>query len=90
MEAKAGLIWAYLGPEPAPLLPNWEPFCWDNGFVQIVFSAVPCNWFQCQENSIDPVHFEWMHDNWGRRLTGHNGRTRLVISSWHSMNSTTG
>ena len=73
VEAKAGLLWAYLGPEPAPLVPNWEPFCWDNGFVQIVFSTVPCNWFQCQENSIDPVHFEWMHDNWGRRLAGHNG-----------------
>ena len=44
--------------------------CWDNGFVQIVFSTVPCNWFQCQENSIDPVHFEWMHDNWGRAAGG--------------------
>ena len=22
---KAGLLWAYLGPEPAPLVPNWEP-----------------------------------------------------------------
>ena len=73
VQAKAGLIWAYLGPDPAPLLPNWEPFTWANGFVQIVFSVVPCNWFQCQENSIDPVHFEWMHDNWGRRLEGHNG-----------------
>jgi 5,5'-dehydrodivanillate O-demethylase len=69
----AGLLWAYLGPDPAPLLPNWEPFTWRNGFVQIVFSEVPCNWFQCQENSIDPVHFEWMHDNWGSRLAGGNG-----------------
>ena len=73
VEAKAGLLWAYLGPEPAPLVPNWEPFCWGNGFVQIVFSTVPCNWLQCQENSIDPVHFEWMHDNWGSRLVGRNG-----------------
>ena len=64
VQALAGLLWAYLGPEPAPLVPNWEPFTWKNGFVQIVFSEVPCNWFQCQENSIDPVHFEWMHDNW--------------------------
>ncbi len=68
--AHAGLIWAYMGPEPAPLVPNWEPFTWKNGFVQIVLSEVPCNWFQCQENSIDPVHFEWMHDNWGMRLKG--------------------
>ena len=72
VEAKAGLLWAYLGPEPAPLVPNWEPFTWANGFVQIVFATVPCNWFQCQENSIDPVHFEWMHDNWGARLKGRN------------------
>jgi 5,5'-dehydrodivanillate O-demethylase oxygenase subunit len=56
-----GLLWAYLGPLPAPLVPNWEPFTWKNGFVQIVFSTIPCNWFQCQENSIDPLHFEWLH-----------------------------
>ncbi len=69
----AGLVWAYLGPEPAPLVPNWEPFCWKNGFVQIVFADVPCNWFQCQENSIDPVHFEWMHANWSMRLRDQTG-----------------
>ena len=68
VETRAGLIWAYLGPEPAPLVPNWEPFTWKNGFVQIVFADVPCNWLQCQENSIDPLHFEWMHMNWSVRL----------------------
>src|SRR4051812_11613882 len=70
VEPLAGLLWAYMGPEPAPLIPNWEPFTWKNGFVQIVVSEVPCNWFQCQENSIDPVHFEWMHDNWSVRQKG--------------------
>ncbi|MGH7074318.1 MAG: Rieske 2Fe-2S domain-containing protein [Stellaceae bacterium] len=65
---RAGLLWAYLGPEPAPLVPNWEPFTWKNGFVQIVLADVPCNWLQAQENSIDPVHFEWMHLNWNMRL----------------------
>jgi 5,5'-dehydrodivanillate O-demethylase oxygenase subunit len=68
VQAKGGLLWAYLGPEPVPLLPDWEAFSWDNGFTQVVISEVPCNWFQCQENSIDPVHFEWMHENWGKRL----------------------
>ena len=38
---KAGSLWAYLGPQPAPLLPNLEPFSWKNGFVQIVFSHDP-------------------------------------------------
>lgn len=68
VQAKAGLLWAYLGPLPAPELPDWEPFSWENGFSQVVISEVPCNWFQCQENSIDPVHFEWMHETWGKRL----------------------
>lgn len=69
----AGLLWAYMGPLPAPELPDWEPFHWPNGFVQAVFAEVPCNWLQTQENSIDPVHFEWMHANWSRRLRGHTG-----------------
>lgn len=78
----AGMIWAYMGPEPAPELPVWEPFTWPNGFAQVVLSEVPCNWFQCQENSIDPVHFEWMHENWGARLQGRiapHGPTHLKL-----------
>jgi 5,5'-dehydrodivanillate O-demethylase len=73
VEAKAGLLWAYLGPAPAPLVPTWEPFAWTNGFVQIVFAEIPCNWLQAQENSIDPVHFEWLHGNWSRALRGAAG-----------------
>ncbi len=73
VEEKAGLLWVYMGPEPAPLVPNYEPFFWQNGFTQIVFTEIPCNWFQCQENSIDPVHFEWMHSNWSIRLGGSTG-----------------
>ncbi len=71
--AHAGLLWAYLGPAPAPLVPDWEFFNWENGFRQIVISEIPCNWLQCQENSIDPVHFEWMHSNWSMRLGGQDG-----------------
>jgi 5,5'-dehydrodivanillate O-demethylase len=73
VESRFGLIWAYLGPQPAPLIPNYEPFLWKNGFVQLVFATIPCNWLQCQENSIDPVHFEWMHRNWTVRLKGELG-----------------
>jgi len=73
VQVKAGMIWAYMGPLPAPLVPTWEPFTWANGFRQVVISEVPCNWFQCQENSIDPVHFEWMHSNWSVRLRGDTG-----------------
>jgi 5,5'-dehydrodivanillate O-demethylase len=73
VKEKAGMVWVYMGPQPAPLVPDWEPFSWTNGFVQVVISEIPCNWFQCQENSIDPVHFEWMHNNWSLRLKGELG-----------------
>ena len=65
---KAGMLWAYMGPAPAPELPDWELFNFKNGFAQAVFAELPCNWFQCQENSIDPIHFEWTHNNWTARL----------------------
>lgn len=68
-----GLLWVYMGPSPAPELPVFEPFTRQNCFREIAISDIPCNWFQCQENSIDPVHFEWMHDNWSIRQSGKTG-----------------
>lgn len=73
VQEKAGMLWAYMGPQPAPQLPDWDIFSYENGFAQAVFAEIPCNWFQCQENSIDPVHFEWTHNNWGMRLHNIDG-----------------
>jgi 5,5'-dehydrodivanillate O-demethylase len=56
-----GLIWAYLGPEPAPLLPRWDLFVADNVLRDIGHTVLPCNWVQMMENSMDPVHLEWLH-----------------------------
>ena len=56
-----GLIWAYLGPAPAPLLPRWDLLVWDNVLRDIGVTVLPCNWLQCMENSLDPVHTEWLH-----------------------------
>jgi 5,5'-dehydrodivanillate O-demethylase len=67
---KGGMIWAYLGPEPAPLVPDWEPFSWEDGIVQIVFAPLPCNWLQCQENSIDPIDIELFHNGLQQTLNG--------------------
>ena len=86
----AGLLFAYMGPQPVPELPVWEPFTWENGFREVVISDIPCNWFQCQENSCDPVHFEWMHENWSARLNGQERRPmRPSTSSSCSRSSTT-
>ncbi len=57
----AGLLFAYLGPQPAPLLPRWDIFTWNNVIREIGSTQLPCNWLQCMENSADPVHTEWLH-----------------------------
>src|SRR5438034_3566561 len=56
-----GLIWAYLGPEPRPLLPRWEMFVRDDLTRSVSFKLLPCNLVQCMDNAMDPVHFEHLH-----------------------------
>lgn len=56
-----GLLWAYLGPLPAPLIPRLDGLIAE-GTIRILGSAViPCNWLQIMENSLDAVHTEWLH-----------------------------
>jgi 5,5'-dehydrodivanillate O-demethylase len=50
-----GLIWAYMGPLPAPLLPRWDVLVWGNVFRQIGHTVLPCNWLQCMESAVDPA-----------------------------------
>jgi 5,5'-dehydrodivanillate O-demethylase oxygenase subunit len=53
---KAGMLWAYMGPAPAPELPDWDLFNYKNGFAQAVFAELPCNWFQCHRS--DPLRMD--------------------------------
>src|SRR6266478_2538231 len=62
VETLGGLIFAYLGPEPKPLLPRWDVLVWENGKRWIVKeSIIDCNWLQPMENSVDPAHLFWLH-----------------------------
>jgi len=55
------MVFAYLGPQPAPLLPRYDGFVDDDAVRMIGQTVVPCNWLQIMENSLDPVHTEWLH-----------------------------
>ena len=56
-----GVLFAYLGPQPAPLLPRFDGFVAE-GAIRIMGRALlPVNWLQIMENSLDPVHTEWLH-----------------------------
>lgn len=61
VQTLGGLIFAYLGPQPAPLLPRWDLFVRDDVIRTVGWSEIPCNWLQIMENSLDPHHFEWLH-----------------------------
>src|SRR5690606_2571352 len=70
---KVGMLWVYMGPMPAPELPDWDVFNWPNCWRQVIISEIPCNWLQCQENTVDPVHFEWLHNNTQQARLGLDG-----------------
>ena len=78
LQVKAGLIFTYLGPYPAPLLPNWDVFALDNVVRDIGYSELPSNWLQCQENSLDPVHSEWLHGEWANYILQVRGESDKV------------
>ena len=68
VEVLGGLIWAYLGPEPRPLLPKWDLFVMDGVFRQIGATVLPANWLQCQENSADSWHAMFTHGWYANHL----------------------
>jgi 5,5'-dehydrodivanillate O-demethylase len=57
----AGLIFAYLGPLPAPIITKLDGFVAQPAIRLIGKAVIPCNWLQIQENSADPIHSEWLH-----------------------------
>ena len=60
VEQLGGMLWAWMGPEPRPMVPRWEHMV-QEGIRDIGWAILPCNWLQIMENSLDPVHVEWLH-----------------------------
>ncbi len=62
VQALGGLLFGYLGPGPAPLLPRWDVLAREDGrrFIQIL-PLHNCNWLQCEENTADTVHTYYLH-----------------------------
>jgi 5,5'-dehydrodivanillate O-demethylase len=77
-----GVLWAYLGPLPAPLIPRLAGFV-AAGTVRILGHAIlPCNWLQIMENSVDAVHAEWLHGKLYEFLREKDG-IQVAISKHH-------
>src|SRR5207249_1234504 len=57
-----GLYWAYLGPEPAPLIPAYDVLTRADGYRSIQLRGkVDCSYFQAMENAADPCHTKVLH-----------------------------
>lgn len=61
VEELGGLIFAYLGPQPAPLLPRWDLLVRDDLRREVGETRLPINWLHAAENTMDPYHLEFLH-----------------------------
>ncbi len=56
-----GVVFVYLGPDPAPLLPRYDVLVREDGERARRARTVNCNFFQMIENSVDQHHLKWLH-----------------------------
>ena len=57
-----GLVLAYMGPQPAPVLPRFDTLIRTDGARKAtVARTIACNYLQILENSMDPVHLPFVH-----------------------------
>ncbi|HVO95409.1 MAG TPA: Rieske 2Fe-2S domain-containing protein [Terriglobales bacterium] len=58
----AGLYWAYLGPQPAPVMPKYDVWARTDGWHWLrALPQLDCNWLQAMENSVDTAHLHILH-----------------------------
>lgn len=57
----SGLVFAYMGPEPAPVLPLYDVLRMENGFKNIMLSKTETSFMNAVENIVDQSHLSWLH-----------------------------
>jgi 5,5'-dehydrodivanillate O-demethylase len=83
VEELGGLIFAYLGPEPVPLVPRWDILVREDVDRIVEIHRLPCSWLQCMENAADPMHFEFLHAAFGNYQLKKLGRPPAMTAARH-------
>ena len=84
VEEMGGVFWAYMGPaESKPLVPRIDGFVHEGTVRMLGRAVVPCNWLQIMENSLDPVHTEWLHGHTYEFVKEQKGQGQKVAISAH-------
>ena len=60
-EERGGVTWTYMGPPPAPPVPDAEWTLLPFEHVFISKRVQDCNWFQAMEGGIDSSHISFLH-----------------------------
>lgn len=79
-----GLVFVYLGDPPVPPAPSMPKFKEDSHTRTLRFAEIPCNWLQIMENSLDPIHLEWLHGHTANFFDEQAGGTDQLDVTQHS------
>ncbi len=80
VEELGGLLFVYMGPLPAPLLPRWDVLVRTDGQRKVQMRpTIDCNWLQIQENTADTTHTYYLHGH----MMAANGRSTTELSSFY-------
>jgi 5,5'-dehydrodivanillate O-demethylase len=85
VEEMGGMLFAYLGPEESkPLLPRIDGFVAEGAIRMLGRTLLPVNWLQIMENSLDPIHTEWLHGHTYEFVKEQQGKgVKVAISARH-------
>ncbi|HEY3116040.1 MAG TPA: Rieske 2Fe-2S domain-containing protein [Chloroflexota bacterium] len=83
VEQLGGLIWAYMGPTPTPLLPRHELLVREPTDRSIEVTPLPCSWLNCMDNSLDPIHYEHLHGAYGNYVMRKQGKPEPMNPARH-------
>jgi len=84
VEELGGMLFAYMGPaEHKPLLPRFDGFVHEGTIRMMGRAVIPANWLQCMENSLDPIHTEWLHGHHYQFMMESQGGAQVAISRHH-------
>ena len=85
VQEMGGMLFAYLGPEEKkPLLPRIDGFVTEGTIRMLGRTLIPANWLQIMENSLDPIHTEWLHGHTYEFIKEQQGKsTKVAISARH-------
>jgi 5,5'-dehydrodivanillate O-demethylase oxygenase subunit len=82
----SGIVFGYMGPEPAPLLPLYDVLRWEDGVKDVTVQNVNANWLNHVENIVDISHLAWLHGYTfpaygARKVTYHWERTDFGVNN---------